>query len=108
MHSSLGAFAILLFLALHWWGSELMQTLFLHRYASHGSFRMSRPVERVFYLLTYLFQGSSFLVPRAYAYLHRGHHAYADSTRDPHSPHHARNVFAMMWQTKSRYSALVR
>eukprot|EP01036_Dinobryon_divergens_P038408 gene38408-50429_t len=31
-------------------------------------------------------EGSSFLSPRAYAILHRMHHAFSDTKRDPHSP----------------------
>jgi stearoyl-CoA desaturase (Delta-9 desaturase) len=84
-----------------------MQTFFLHRYASHGMFRLSRPWERTFYLLTYLFQGSSYLVPRAYAYLHRAHHAYSDTEKDPHTPHRFTNAFSMMVETKREYAALV-
>jgi stearoyl-CoA desaturase (delta-9 desaturase) len=97
---------IIAFLLAHWWASLLMQTFFLHRYASHGMFTFKKGWERFFYLLTYVFQGSSFLVPSAYAWLHRAHHAYADTEKDPHSPHTAGNVFAMMWQTKQTYSPL--
>jgi stearoyl-CoA desaturase (delta-9 desaturase) len=103
---SSSALVVGFFLA-HWWGSVLMQTLFLHRYASHGMFRLSRGWERAFHLLTYVFQGSSYLVPSAYAYLHRAHHAYSDTEKDPHTPHRFKNAFAMMWETKKEYSALV-
>ncbi|MET0386050.1 MAG: acyl-CoA desaturase [Polyangiales bacterium] len=96
------------FFLLHWWGSVLMQTFFLHRYASHGMFRLSRPWERTFHLLTYVFQGSSYLVPSAYAWLHRAHHAYSDTEKDPHTPHRFTNAFSMMWETKASYSAFVR
>jgi stearoyl-CoA desaturase (delta-9 desaturase) len=95
---------IIAFFFAHWWGSLLMQTFFLHRYASHGMFTFKRGWERFFYLLTYLFQGASFLVPSAYAWLHRAHHAYSDTEKDPHSPHMSRNVFEMMWRTKRKYS----
>jgi len=99
--------AIVTFFLLHWWGSVLMQTFFLHRYASHGMFRLSRGWERTFHALTYVFQGSSYLVPRGYAYLHRAHHAYSDTEKDPHTPHRFGNVFTMMWETKKQYSDLV-
>ena len=98
---------IVCFFLLHWWGSVLMQTFFLHRYASHGMFRLSRFWERTFHLVTYVLQGSSYLVPSAYAYLHRAHHAYSDTDKDPHTPHRFENVFTMMWETKKQYSALV-
>jgi stearoyl-CoA desaturase (Delta-9 desaturase) len=107
MLSSSSVLPIVCFFLVHWWGSVLMQTFFLHRYASHGMFRMNRFWERTFYLLTYVFQGSSYLVPRAYAYLHRAHHAYADTAKDPHAPNRFDNAFAMMWETKTTYNDLV-
>lgn len=101
-----GTLVILSFFLVHFWGSVFMQTFFLHRYASHGMFRLSPAWERFFYFMTYLFQGSSYLVPSAYAYLHRAHHAYSDTEKDPHTPHRFTNVFSMMYETKKRYSAL--
>ncbi len=65
---------------------------------------MNKFWEKFFYLLTYATQGSSYLSPRAYAILHRMHHAYSDTEKDPHSPHHAENVFTMMWKTKAIYN----
>ena len=103
-----GTLIILGFFFLHFWGSVFMQTFFLHRYASHGMFQLSRGWERFFYLMTYLFQGSSYLVPSAYAWLHRAHHAYSDTDLDPHTPHRSSNVFEMMWKTKKQYSAFRR
>jgi stearoyl-CoA desaturase (delta-9 desaturase) len=66
-------------------------------------FKMNKFWERFFYLFTWITQGSSFLSPRAYAILHRMHHAYSDTEKDPHSPHYAKNVFDMMWKTKDIY-----
>jgi stearoyl-CoA desaturase (delta-9 desaturase) len=98
---------ILVFFVVHWQLSVFFQSFFLHRYGAHQQVTMSRGWERCFYLCTWFFQGASFLVPRAYAVLHRMHHAYSDTPRDPHSPNHHRNVFTMMWATKKRYEALV-
>lgn len=95
--------AIALFFLFHWHLSVFCQTFFLHRYGAHSQFTMSKGWERFFYLLTYLSQGASFLHPRAYAILHRMHHAYSDTERDPHSPLFHRSVLTMMWQTKHRY-----
>ncbi len=95
--------AILSFLVAHWVLSIFCQTFFLHRYGAHKQFTMSHRWDRFFYLLTFLSQGSSFLVPRAYAYLHREHHAFSDTERDPHSPLFHKTPFSMMWQTKARY-----
>ena len=59
--------------------------------------------ERFFYLILLVSQGSSFLNPRAYAILHRMHHAYSDTEKDPHSPHFFKDVFGMMIATKNMY-----
>ncbi|GAA4431435.1 acyl-CoA desaturase [Ravibacter arvi] len=68
---------------------------------------MNKFWERFFYFLTYISQGSSYLSPRAYAILHRMHHAFSDTEKDPHSPHHTKNVFTMMWDTKKIYNAVL-
>lgn len=59
--------------------------------------------EKTFYFCTFIFQGSSFLNPRAYAILHKMHHAYSDTEKDPHSPHFFRDVYSMMIETKNMY-----
>jgi stearoyl-CoA desaturase (delta-9 desaturase) len=59
--------------------------------------------EKFFYLILLISQGSSFLNPRAYAILHRMHHAYSDTEKDPHSPHFFKDVFGMMIATKNMY-----
>jgi stearoyl-CoA desaturase (delta-9 desaturase) len=100
--------AIVLFFIGHWLLSVFFQTFFLHRYGAHRQFTMSRRWERVFYFATWLTQGSSFLTPRAYAILHREHHAFSDTERDPHSPHFRKSPFAMMHHTKIRYDDLVK
>lgn len=97
---------IFIFLFTHWFLSLFLQTFFLHRYGSHRMFTLSRPAERVFYFLTFISQGASFLVPRAYAILHRMHHAYSDTQRDPHSPHFFPDPLRLMWQTKVVYAGL--
>lgn len=95
--------AIIIFFVLHWYLSLFSQTFFLHRYAAHGLFSMTKFWERFFYLFTWITQGSSYLSPRAYAIMHRMHHEYSDTENDPHSPHHTDNLFTMMWKTKSIY-----
>ncbi len=98
--------AILLFFVGHWTLSVFFQTFFLHRYSAHKMFTMSKGWERVFYLLTYLTQGASFLVPRGYAVLHRMHHAFSDTPKDPHSPRNHGGFGSMMWATRKRYHDL--
>lgn len=99
---------VLTFFVAHWLVSVFFQTFFLHRYGAHRMFTMSPFWERVFYFGTWLTQGSSYLNPRAYAILHREHHAYSDTAKDPHSPHVYTNLGTMMWQTALRYGGLVR
>jgi stearoyl-CoA desaturase (delta-9 desaturase) len=99
--------AILTFFVAHWTLSVFFQTFFQHRYGAHRMFTMSKGWERFFHLCTYVFQGSSYLIPRAYAILHREHHAFSDTERDPHSPHVYANVGTMMLHTKARYYGFV-
>jgi stearoyl-CoA desaturase (delta-9 desaturase) len=70
-------------------------------------FVLSPFAERAFYVLTFVSQGSSFLVPRAYAVLHRMHHGFSDTESDPHSPHFFSHPLKMMWRTKLIYAGLV-
>ena len=95
---------ILIFFLTHWFVSLFCQTFFLHRYGAHKMFTTSPFWEKFFYLLTFISQGSSFLNPRAYAILHRMHHAYSDTEKDPHSPHFFRDVWQMTMHTKEIYS----
>lgn len=95
--------AILVFFLCHWFLSLFSQTFFLHRYASHKMFRMNKFWEHFFYTFTFITQGSSFLNPRAYAILHRMHHAYSDTEKDPHSPHFIKDVWGLMIKTKNIY-----
>jgi stearoyl-CoA desaturase (Delta-9 desaturase) len=94
---------ILVFFLSHWFLSLFCQTFFLHRYASHRMFSMNPFWEKCFYFFTFICQGSSFLNPRAYAILHRMHHAYSDTDKDPHSPHFFRDVWKMTMHTKEIY-----
>ena len=57
-------------------------TAFYHRYFSHRTFKTSRPMQFVFALL-----GNSAVQrgPLWWAAHHREHHAYSDTSRDPHS-----------------------
>lgn len=90
---------ILIFFLGHWFSSLFFQSFFLHRYAAHGMFKLSKFWERLFYLLTFITQGSSFLNPAAYANMHRRHHAFSDTESDPHSPHFSKNIISMMTKT---------
>jgi len=98
---------ILIFFIAHWFLSLFTQTFFLHRYAAHQMFTMSKTSEKVFYVLSYIFQGSSFLSPHAYGIMHRMHHSFADTEKDPHSPLYSKNLMDMMWKTKNIYNLIL-
>ena len=95
---------VLLFFVLHWYLSLFGQTFFLHRYGAHKMFTMSKAWEKFFYIFSWITQGSSYLNPRAYAILHRMHHAYSDTEKDPHTPHFFKEVFSMMMHTRGIYN----
>lgn len=70
-------------------------------------YTMNRYWEKGFYFLTAVFQGSSYLSPKAYGIMHRLHHAYADTENDPHSPKYSKNMMDMMWKTWRTYTAIL-
>ncbi|GAA4307453.1 acyl-CoA desaturase [Compostibacter hankyongensis] len=98
---------ILVFFFAHWFFSLFFHTFFLHRYASHQMYTTGRGWEHVFYFCTWFFQGSSYLIPRAYGVMHRMHHEYSDTEKDPHSPHFFKDVWGMMVETRKIYNGFV-
>jgi len=98
---------ILIFFAAHWYLSLFTQTFFHHRYAAHRMFTMSKTWEKVFYFLSFVFQGASYLSPYAYGAMHRLHHAFADTEKDPHSPKYDETLMKMMWKTKTVYNDIL-
>ena len=95
---------IFIFFVSIWYLSLFSQTFFHHRYASHGAFKMSKGWEKFFFIFSYVTQGSHYMSPRAYAIMHRLHHAHTDTERDPHSPNFSSNIFSMMWRTRTIYT----
>ena len=71
-------------------------------------FTMSRFWEKVFFGFTFITQGSSFLNPRAYAILHRLHHKYSDTEKDPHSPKFSKNIIMLNLNTIKHYESIRR
>lgn len=92
---------------LHWQLSVMSQSFFQHRYASHGQFTASPAWERVFFIVAYLLQGTTYFAPSHYAVLHRMHHAFSDAPGDPHSPLHYHNPVSMIVATARRYRWLL-
>lgn len=99
--------AVLIFFTALWYLSLFSQSFFQHRYAAHGAFKMSKGWERVFFILAYITQGSSYMSPRAYAIMHRYHHAFTDTEKDPHSPSFSSNMLSMMWRTRTFYQNII-
>ncbi|GAB4167649.1 MAG: acyl-CoA desaturase [Calditrichia bacterium] len=99
--------AILIFFVIHWYASLFTQTFFLHRYAAHQMFTLSPGKIKFWYIMTFLTQGSSALSVRAYAILHRMHHEFSDTEKDPHSPHFFRSIVSMMLHTKKVYHSIL-
>ena len=98
---------IMLFFWGHWYLSLFTQSVFYHRYSAHKMFTMSKFMEKVFYIMSWIFQGSSYLSPRAYGIMHRMHHAYPDTEKDVHSPKFSKNPIDMLWGTKTIYNDLL-
>ena len=90
-----------------WYLSLFSQTFFQHRYGAHAAFKMTKGWEKVFFILAWLTQGSSYMTPRAYAIMHRQHHAFTDTEKDPHSPSFSKNIFSMMWRTRTFYQDII-
>lgn len=63
--------------------------------------------EKTFYFMTWFVQGSSYLVPRAYAVMHRMHHTFSDTEQDPHSPHFFKDIWHMMLHTAKIFRGFV-
>lgn len=97
---------VLIFFVSHWYLSLFSQTFYLHRYSAHKMFTMNKFWEKFFYLFTYLTQGASYLTPRPYAIMHRMHHAFSDTEKDPHSPHFFKEVMSMMKYTYKIFSGI--
>lgn len=95
--------AILLLVIILWYSGLFFQSFFLHRYAAHQTFTMSKTAEKITFILTWICQGPSYLSAYGYGIMHRIHHAYTDTENDPHSPKYDGNMFAMMWKTKNIY-----
>jgi stearoyl-CoA desaturase (delta-9 desaturase) len=80
----------------HWYTSLFFQSLFLHRYCAHRMYELNPFWEKIFYILTFISQGPSFLNPGGYSVMHQQHHAYSDTERDPHSPYNSKSFWSMM------------
>lgn len=89
-----------------WYGGLFFQSAYFHRYAAHQTYTMSHTMEKLAFVGAYIFQGSSYLSAYTYALLHRLHHAYTDTEKDPHSPLFDESKLAMMRRTAHLYHML--
>jgi stearoyl-CoA desaturase (Delta-9 desaturase) len=96
---------IIIFFIVQWYTSIFSQSFLQHRYAAHRSFTMNKFWEKFFFVFAFISQGATYMSPRAYALMHRMHHAYADTPKDPHSPSNHSNLFSMMENTRKMYTA---
>jgi len=69
-------------------------TLGYHRLLTHGSLKVSKPVEYFFSFCGMLAAEGS---PLYWVATHRKHHAHSDQDEDPHSPLHGFWWGHMMW-----------
>jgi stearoyl-CoA desaturase (delta-9 desaturase) len=64
---------------------------------------MSKGMEKVFFIGSFITQGSSYLSPNTYGIMHRMHHAFADTEKDPHSPKFDKNLWKLMWHSAEEF-----
>jgi len=83
----IGLIVLVVLFVVHWKLSIIGQSIILHRGATHEQFTFTKSKYlRMAYWYLFFVMGSSYLSPRAYAILHRMHHRYADTDKDPHKP----------------------
>lgn len=95
---------VIYFFVIQWYLSLFCQSFFLHRYSAHGICTMSPFWEKFFFVACFITQGSSYISAYAYGIMHRMHHVYTDTVKDPHSPTTSSNPFLLMWNTKINYN----
>ena len=97
---------ILIFFVAHWYLSLFAQSFFHHRYSAHQMFTMNKFTEKIFFVFSFLVQGSSYMSPKVYGAMHRMHHAHADTEKDPHSPKYSNNVIKLMVKTYHQFKGV--
>ena len=73
-----------------WYVAVTLQSIYMHRIVAHSYFTISHSLEQffVFCLWFILGMGVSSDCRQYYAVMHRWHHLYSDTEKDPHSPYH--------------------
>jgi stearoyl-CoA desaturase (delta-9 desaturase) len=94
---------IIIFFIAHWYLSLFAQSFYLHRYLSHRMFEIHTKWKKFFHFFCYFSQGSFYLIPRVYVLMHRMHHAYSDTEKDPHAPGYFTTIIKLMVNMKKRF-----
>jgi stearoyl-CoA desaturase (delta-9 desaturase) len=99
-----------------WYLSLFFHSFYSHRYVTHGEFQMSQRLEKICWVLTWLFQGPAYLDIVSYAIMHLQHHEFSDTEKDPHSPIFSSKteqgldflwgVWPFMWKTKKTFTKI--
>ena len=97
---------ILIFFVAHWYLSLFAQSFFHHRYSAHQMFTMNKFTEKIFFIFSFIVQGSSYMSPKVYGAMHRMHHAHADTEKDPHSPKYSNNLIKLMVKTYHQFKGV--
>lgn len=108
MLTALGFLFVILLYITHWTASIYAQSIFLHRGAAHAMYKFRNKFWEKFTFIVVLFAlGPSYLSARAYTILHRMHHAFSDTEKDPHKPYPGFfGVFKTLWVTARRYNSI--
>ena len=61
----------------------IFSNFFLHRYAAHQTYTMSKFGEKLCFILTWITQGSNYLSAYGYGVMHRMHHAFCRYRKRP-------------------------
>jgi len=102
------AMIIIVLYALHWRASIRIHSFLYHRGAAHNHYEFtSQKEQRKAYIKAMLILGPSYLSAWAYAVMHRMHHAYADTDKDPHRPYKGwYGAIKTSYLTAVRYDAI--
>lgn len=76
-------YQILIGYVCYWFMLDVIQSLFMHRWASHNLWAPPKWLQNI---LAVVGVASLIGTPISYAAWHRTHHAYADTDKDPHPP----------------------
>ena len=87
---------------IYYFYQAILHQLVLHRYFSHHSFKLGPVGDFICYFLSILSAAGS---PRAYAFVHKMHHAHTDTNNDPHGPIKGYFTLFRIHEVESRISS---